>query len=253
LRKDIPLQFWMLTSPIYRKYGTVGKRTPLFKDRMTRNSPIDCLVIQGRADAFSIGEPFTAGFPAIPLAAREVKWLEKYWTNPEVDLKIGKVEFMKPEHYVGQSYGQAVRSALRARPWHLIHYAGHSTIAGGHPYLVLGEDRDDLIDIDVFAAEACSAQFVFLNSCSSANASFISRLVEKSIPAVVGYAWPVGDRPALAFSTQFYTELFEGQLSRRFLEYSFMRGKAHLFRNDADNADWAAPLLFMQTGRADPD
>src|SRR5207244_4451533 len=100
--------------------------------------------------------------------------------------------------------------------------------------LVLGDGPDDVLDIDNFAQDARGAQFVFLNSCSSATGTFVARLVEKNIPAVAGYAWPLEDKHALAFSRKFYLELFEGERSRRFLEYSFMRGKAYLFDEFSD-------------------
>lgn len=252
-RNSEEMQFWMLSAPIYRKYGSRGERKPLFKDRVTRNEAIDCLVIQGSADAFSAAAPVSSDFNAITLAKKEVGWLEKYWHDHETDFRLGHVKVMRPEDYPDKSYGEEVRKALGERKWHLIHYAGHSSIVGEQGYLVLGDGKKDLLDIDTFARDARSAQFVFLNSCSSAKGIFVTKLVEKNIPAVVGYAWPVSDRPALKFSRQFYTELFEGQLSQRFLEYSFMRSKAHLFHNDEDKSAWAAPLLFMQTSHADRD
>jgi hypothetical protein len=116
--------------------------------------------------------------------------------------------------------------------------------------LVLGPRANDLFDVDLLARYGSHVQFVFLNSCSSADASFIQRLAERNVPAVAGYAWPIPDQVAAVFSKQFYTNLFtaqEGQGTTRFLEFAFMRARAALYTSYKGESWWTAPLLFMQT------
>jgi hypothetical protein len=245
------VKYWMLSAPIYRKYGSHGERHPLFKDRASETGSIDCLIIQGQADPFDAGPPVRRRFPAIPLARRETADLGTSWEEHRTDFRIRTVHIMRPEDYVGKNYGEEVRTALVKGNWHLVHYAGHSVIVDGRGYLVLGSGPDDALDIDTFARSTCKTQFVFLNSCSSARGEFIARLVEKNIPAVLGYAWPLEDTAALAFSQKFYDELFNGKKSTRFLEYSFMRAKAYLYNTFQDQPSWAAPMLFLQSGESE--
>lgn len=249
--KDDKIKYWMLSAPIYRKYGSHGERHPLFKDHASQTASIDCLIIQGEAEPFEAGPPVRMRFPAIQLAALETRELEATWLERKTEFRINTVRLMKPEHYAGKNYGEEVRTALANGNWHLIHYAGHSVIVDGHGYLVLGSGPDDALDIGAFARNTRGTQFVFLNSCSSAKGEFIARMVEKNIPAVLGYAWPLEDPAALAFSRKFYEELFNGKKSSRFLEYSFMRAKAYLYDKFEGQPAWAAPMLFLQTSESD--
>jgi hypothetical protein len=245
------VKYWMLSAPICRKYGSHGERAPLFKDDVSQKGSINCLIIQGQADAFEAGPPVRLQLPAIPLARQEAVHLGKTWDKHKADFRIDTLRLMQPEYYEGKNYGEEVRTVLSKGHWHLVHYAGHSTILDGRGYLILGNGPDDILDIDTFARSTRDTQFVFLNSCSSARGEFIARLVEKNIPAVLGYAWPLDDTAALSFSKKFYEELFNGKKSTRFLEYSFMRAKAHLYNTMQDQPAWAAPLLFLQTNDSD--
>jgi hypothetical protein len=247
------VQYWMRNAPIMRRFGIDGGRAPLFKDLATREGSINCLLILGLDDEFSAADPVRSDFRHLALARTEVGELGDYLANNRRDFGLGELRVMRPEDHPAGAYGQAVRAALAQPDWHLIHYAGHSALGrdDGKAYLVLGGGAADLLDIDTFAHAAEKAQFVFLNSCSSANAPFIAGLVERSIPAVAGYAWPVRDEHAYAFGMKFYHELFEGVDSRRFLEYAFMRSKTYLYDEYPRQLAWAAPLLFMQTSEND--
>jgi hypothetical protein len=247
------VQYWMRNAPIMRRFEVHGGRPPLFKDELTRDGTINCLVILGRHDGFSARPPVASEFSELALARTEVAELGDYLATNRAGFRLGELCVMRPEDCPAGSYGQEVRKALAQPDWHLIHYAGHSAIAAddGKAYLVLGDGAADLLDIDTFAHAAEQARFVFLNSCSSANAPFIAGLAERGIPAVAGYAWPVCDKHAYAFSRKFYHELFEGVDSSRFLEYAFMRSKAHLYDAYPDKLAWAAPLLFMQSTEND--
>ena len=237
---------WMLHTPIFRKFGGMGERHPLFKDRHSRHHAIHCLVIQGDAASFSVAAPLSCGFRPIPQAANEARWVYDYFNTNQTRFNLAQPALISPEQFPADQYGAAVRAALTQRPWHLIHYTGHSALgANGRGYLVLGPDEGGLLDIEEFSERARQSQFVFLNSCGSADARFIMRLIERNIPAVAGYAWPVLDTVAYDFSLAFYENLFEGDEPRRFLEYAFMRSKAKL--HQSKSLAWTSALLFMQT------
>jgi hypothetical protein len=246
------LDFWMLRTPIFRKFGGQGVRHPLFKDRRSRGEKVECLIIQGDADAFNAGGQLAQDFPAIPGAAYETNWLEKYLVKNQDGFNLAPPRVLRPSFKEGEDYGATVRAALSERCWRLIHYVGHSAIGkDGRGYLALGSGLHDLIDINDFAERAKDAQFVFLNSCQSADPKFIMKLVEKNIPAVAGYAWNIDDNVAHEFARHFYEDLFAGTVSNRFLEYAFMRAKVHLHETYKDRTVWTAPLLFMQMLKAE--
>lgn len=242
------LDMWMLRAPIVRKFGSKGDRYPLFKDRTSRHSPLNCLIVQGEHLRFSVGGALDKNFEPIPQAPAEVNWLAGYLERNREAFGLAPPCVLRRADHPASDYGDVVRRALKQGMWQLIHYVGHSATAkDGKGYLALGAGARDLIGIDEFADSAKHAQFVFLNSCQSADAGFIAKLVEESIPAVAGYAWSIDDAVAGRFCRHFYENLFEGEQSRRFLEYSFMRAKARLYSEHGEKPVWAAPLLFMQT------
>lgn len=244
-----PIQFdhWMRRTPIFRKYGGHGRRHPLFKDHLSRSEPVQCLIIQGEAEPFDAAPGLARHFAAIPMAVEESSELFSYFADNHAAFGLAAPIIMKPGDYPAGEFGAKVRTALREHPWQLIHYVGHSAINGkGTAYLALGGGADDLLEVGELAELSSSLQFLFLSSCSGADAQFIMKLAERNVPAVAGYAWPIADNVALDFSREFYHNLFEGTVSKRFIEYAFMRSKRHLHDKFLDRPVWAAPLLFMQ-------
>jgi len=242
--------YWLLQTPIVRRFGETGDRLPLFKDHQSREQPVQCLIILGNPSKFAATGALGKSYPAIDQAADEVTWLHEYLSANHAVFGLAPPEILRYSDYARGSFGPAVRKALASGRWQLIHYSGHSDIGpDGTGYLVLGDHQDDLIDIDGFARAAAHAQFIFLNSCRSANVRFIQRSVERNIPAVAGYAWPIRDDIAAEFSRTFYVNLFgeREKLSNRFLEYAFMRARRHLHRQYQLDTVWSSPLLFMQS------
>jgi hypothetical protein len=241
---------WMLRLPIFRKFGDRGGRPPLFKDQLSRETDVRCLIIEGDTGAFSTVGTVAKGFAALPEARQEIDWLSEWLTTNAANFGLAPPLVLRAREHEKGTFGAAVLKALRSERWQLVHYSGHSDIgADGVAYLVLGSASGDLLDIDTFAKEAADAQFIFLNSCNSANASFVLHLVDRNIPAVAGYAWPVPDGVAARFSKLFYESLFNGhgKASKGFIEYSFMNAKSGLYNAYKTGKAWTAPLLFMQT------
>jgi hypothetical protein len=258
--KDSEPDFWMLKAPIFRKYEQRADQYPLFKDRMSRSEPLDCLLIEGCTVPFQAPDPVPRRLESIPLARDEVDCLQAFLDGirqKDPLLKIGEVKVLSyprdaadPE--ASDRFAAEIRRVLETgasarRPWRLVHYAGHSAKGlDDRGYLVVGPGRQGLVDAEAFAVWARKAQFVFMSSCRSAGAYFVTRLVERTIPAVLGYRWLVDDRVARAFSERFYRHLFEDEVGRRFLEYAFLKARKDLYRADTRSSAWASPILVMQ-------
>jgi hypothetical protein len=241
----------MLKLPIFRKFGSEGGRKPLFKDGASRHVPVKCLLIEGETRAFSAGGDIARRFAELPGARTEIDWLRTYLDRNHEKFCLAPPTLLRASDYAPGQFAAVLGATLASEAWQLIHYSGHSEPGPDRKaYLVLGPRANDLFDVDLLARYGDHVQFVFLNSCSSANANFIQRLAERNVPAVAGYAWPIPDQVAAVFSKQFYMNLFpeqEGQGTQRFLEFAFMRAKAALYTDYRGESLWMAPLLFMQT------
>lgn len=245
-RTTSELEFCMMKAPIFRKLGKRGGRQPLFQDRMRRAEPVDCLLIQGCARAFAVGAPHSRSFLDIAGAVEEIDWLEEFLDVNREQYGIGTVTVLRYGEQPG-SFAAAIEQALTDREYELVHYSGHSALdAAGQACLFFGGGAGEQVDVAKFSRWARDVQFVYLSSCQSANAQFILKLVDKDVPAVIGYAWHVQDDVALAFARTFYHELLAGGRDRRRLEYSFMAAKQDLHARWPGSPHWAAPLLFMQ-------
>jgi hypothetical protein len=245
----------MLKAPIFRKYKGSGERFPLFKDKVSRTEPLDCLIIQCQLDAFFAGGTVKRAFAEIPGAGEEVAWLEDFLVKNRERLRIGTVRVLRYADDPGgeRTFAAAVEQALRERAWRLVHYAGHSAKAGnGHGYLVTGGEDGDLVDAEQFGEWASKAQFVFLSSCESVDSYFVLRLVDRHVPAVIGYRWKIDDQTAREFAQRFYGRLLDDRASNRYLEYAYLHAKRDLYgRTDGSRAVWAAPMLVMQMMHAE--
>ncbi|SHG76674.1 CHAT domain-containing protein [Massilia sp. CF038] len=244
---------WMLRSPIFRRFCSRSDRLPLYKDRASRENGVRCLVIQGCTDEFAAPSGGRVSrYPALSHAGDEVDWIKGYLTQNSEKFGLATVEVLRHSDHPDGGFGQLVLQALEQGGWQLIHYTGHSDFArDGEGYLVMGPDPGDILSVDQFGRAANMAQFVFLNSCLSAHPRFVMKLLERNIPAVAGYAWPIPDDVARSFSEAFYAELFQDlpapSAQRGFLEYAHMRAKAKLHQANPSNSIWTAPLLFMQS------
>ncbi|MDB5818405.1 MAG: hypothetical protein JWQ11_2045 [Rhizobacter sp.] len=241
-------EFWMLKTPMFRKFGNRGGRDPLFKDSRSRTGPVKCLLIQGKVASFAVGKPFNAAFPELKGAKAEIDWLADFLQTH--DPTIGEVVVLRHADFEPGTFAAAIEKALTTGGFGLVHYCGHSALheASDHAYLLLGGHEDDLLRIEDFSAwAAITVQFVFLSSCQGACSQFVMKLVETElVPAVAGFAWPVLDAVAIGFAKSFYGSLFGTDRDARYLEYSFMRAKRQLHRDYESAAHWVAPLLFMQ-------
>jgi hypothetical protein len=78
-------------------------------------------------------------------------------------------------------------------------------------------------------------------------------LVEQLVPGVLGFRWPVADRQAYEYARCFYDLLFNDGMSRKFIEYAFLKAKRKLYDKDENDPTWAAPVLVMQVDSPEED
>lgn len=245
---------WILKGPIFRRFGTSCARPPLYKDKASRDNGIHCLVIHGCSKTFkAVLDGDIKQYRAIENANSEVEWLIQNIGDHHSSFGMATFQVVRQADFTGAGFGKHVYDLLESGQWHLIHYIGHSDVdRDGEGHLVMGPNLGDVLSIEDFAHAASKVQFVFLNSCLSANPGFIRRLVQRDVPAAAGYAWPVSDLVARTFCEAFYKELFASKEERGFIEYAYMRAKASLREAFPNHRMWTAPLLYMQAMDSQP-
>ena len=67
-------------------------------------------------------------------------------------------------------------------------------------------------------------------------------LVQASVPAVLGYRWPVSDSGATTLALAFYKSLAkQGQIDTALLD-----ARCKVAAQDRDDITWLSPILIMQ-------
>lgn len=260
LRYGSAKKYWMLTSPILRRYHASNvTRLPLFQGESSQ-PPINCLVIAADAAGGIIGSDEFGPLDNIGKETAEIEaLLEARHANG-----IGKVERFD----IGQQTGKAAEvirklyAKLEEEHWHLVHFAGHvgfvpRGLVGGPMAdkvierddrvgaLILSPSRRIAIDAVNFVNKLESAQFLYLNSCRSADNYLLANAARERIPAVLGFRWTVGDDSAASFASIFYTKLFSKGRSYKSLEYAFRDARSATHKNDENDPTWASPVLMM--------
>ena len=167
-------------------------------------------------NAYVVGAPLTpSSYQDLPGAKREAdhvaSLLEPHYNVTSFRQRPGAVE---------------VLNQLVARPYRIIHIAGHGyyneadiDTVGAKAGVVLS-DGLFLTAVEIAMLDPIP-ELVFLNCCSLGQiggtaynkmAASISReLIRKGVRAVVAAGWPVDDDAALCFAKTFYTELLAGK------------------------------------------
>jgi hypothetical protein len=136
----------------------------------------------------------------------------------------------------------------RNGPWDVIHYAGHSIYEGegleGQGYLFYPAERDgevEAIPLDAFINSLSHVGLVYLSSCQSSSESIVFGLADQSVPAIIGFRWPIRDDLALAFARGFYEAIVVGGMH---LGPAFVAARREL--NKEKTPHWFAPVLIVQ-------
>jgi hypothetical protein len=245
--------YWMLKAPIYRRYDRLGLGYPLFKDRATRHGQINCLIIEADPASGKVGGSLLEELTCVKHEVETIHEILKKEQNAHGS--IGRLEvFRADEHENPVDAVDKLVEILEGDTWHLVHFAGHALYAESKGAVVLKGREGGTIGAKRFAdLLEKKTRFLYLSSCKSADAYFVMNLVERRIPAVLGFRWPVSDPGAEEYARQFYANLFNDSISRKFLEYAFLRAKKRLYDRSESDPTWAAPVLVMQVDEPEED
>jgi hypothetical protein len=254
--------YWALKAPIYRRYDRRGENYPLFKDPQTRSGKINCLIVVADPAECTLGQPWNTPLEGLLQLENEAKAvkdiLEAEQARPDGCVEHVEVFRASGHRANADSLVEELTKLLERNPWHLVHFVGHAVQLGGKGALVLDGRQGAVLPADVLADLLANAhtQFLYLSSCKSADAYFVMRLVERRVPAVLGFRWPVRDESALACAKQYYSALFTGP-TRKYLEYALLVTKQKLHQAAraklTSDSIWAAPVLVMQVDKAQQD
>jgi CHAT domain-containing protein len=250
---DRGMKYLMLKAPVYRRYEARGEGYPLFKDRASRRDPINCLIVQADPNAGELGAPWNTPLEALPNIEAEVNAVHEILNDErEKHGSIGELEVFRAGQY-GDRAVDELEAVINRTRWHLVHFAGHAVRAGDKGAIVLRSRDGGALGAPRIGELLAKTQFLYLSSCKSADAYFVMNLVEQRVPGVLGFRWPVSDTKAFQYARRFYDSLFNDGMSRKFLEYAFLKAKRRLHEDDEHDPTWAAPVLIMQVDTPEED
>jgi CHAT domain-containing protein len=157
-----------------------------------------------------------------------------------------------------------VRRELRNDKYHIVHYAGHGRHVPDRPdesclFFWEDESRKGAIkqlratELDILLWSS-AVRFLYLSCCDGGASASAARAVDgdflgiaeaavnRGVPAVLAYRWPVSDGGALCLAKTFYTELAEDGN----VDVALMRARREVASQDKNDRTWMSPVLFMQ-------
>jgi CHAT domain-containing protein len=158
---------------------------------------------------------------------------------------------------------ERIKDLIRDGGYQLLHFIGHGQFNPGDPAqskLILGraKEKGKAITATALAQVARESKLilVFLSACEGAGeagekilpwqeAGMVDALIRSGVPATVGMRWIVGDANSHLLVERFYETLLGGDT----LEHSLMLARQKL--GDADQPDWANPILTKRHGVLD--
>ena len=250
LKDEDDPSYWMLKAPISRRYDLPGARYPLFKDHPSREGPINVLVIDADPSAGNVpDDEWARDFAPLPEIDREASDLVTIFETARDRGGRGGVVDRLSVARIDDDPVAAVFAKLSERHWHVVHFAGHGvwSAARKEAGLVLVPERGGVLRVEDLANKLIGTQFLFLNSCRSADSYFVMHAVRQYVPAVLGFRWSVSDKGGADFARAFYAALFDGtRASYKYLEYAFMHARRIIHDRDSSDPTWASPVLVMQ-------
>jgi tetratricopeptide (TPR) repeat protein len=222
--------------------------------------------------ALVVGDPTSSDpspdFPALPGAAAEARAVAKHLRDGGYREVVELVE--------GDATPEATLNALYARPYRILHLAGH----GAFEYAVYGNDDSDAGDGDgpartitgmvlgkgIFLTPAEIEQMrfvpelVFINCCHLGEmtgeaprtavpyhklaANVAAQFIRMGVRAVVAAGWAVDDRAASTFATKFYDCMLSGVAFGEAVQSA----RSEVYRSSGGSNTWGAYQCY-----GDPD
>ena len=242
--------FWILEGPVVRSINMLGSEFPLFFDPETREHPVDMLIIEANVQGTVRVGDRDVKLPELKNIGLEADRLAGL-KNGTLQERLGRIRRVpgRPEDL--DHFEDAVESALRDGPWHVVHYAGHSYYdsASQTGYIFFpgpGGLGISPVRSSVFRhwLKTARVRFVYLSSCQSSADDFVFELAKAGVPAILGFRWVLDDALAASHAKTFYDALF----ARRSLEHAFLETRRSLHARDEKDPVWAAPTLILQVG-----
>lgn len=243
-----------LNSPILRHcpVNTANSSTPpLFFDLQSRQEPVNLLLVAADSNAGVVSdEGLDLEFNELDQIEVEVDAIRAVLRKAQPG-SVGTVKVLKlrKEADPVKALFEALNPGGQPFPWHIVHFAGHSMLMGARrekPALVLSPEIPQVCPFVDLARVLPGTRLLFLSSCQSANADFLSLALRERIPAILGYRWPVNDGHAAELAATFYRALFGGQESFRSLGRALLSARKSMFKAHPGAATWASPLLLTK-------
>jgi CHAT domain-containing protein len=241
-------QWYSLHAPILRQYQGSDEPKPLFRDAASRSERVDCLLVA--ADPRGNRETNVAALDHVPLEVAQIARALR--TARRAGANVGLVVTLRLGRHPDKTPTQRLGEVLARRRWRLVHFAGHSHVelddkGQVEGYLLLSAAQREQVNFSDFVAYVPGAQFLFASSCGSADPAFLQRAMQESIPAVLGYLWPVDDSEARSLSVHFYQALFTpGGEAYQSLARALAQARSRMFRLQAVGAIWASAVLLAK-------
>jgi hypothetical protein len=156
-----------------------------------------------------------------------------------------------------------LKEALWKCPYHIFHFAGHSSWNQANPEqsgLCMKDDKGAKIMISADQlkawAEDSELLFCFLSSCEGTQSAgerhllgrdflgLADALVQAGVPEVLGFRWQVTSKSALRFAQRFYRGLL-GE-ARFNTETATFLARCQIAEQNRDDQTWLSPILIAQ-------
>jgi hypothetical protein len=213
--------------------------------------PLRCLVIEANVKG-RFGDTILRPLSHLSSECDEIRKFDRRTGNRRHEAtRPVEVTSVSTSDFGAAAFRVEVNAQLRQNgPWDVIHYAGHSIYEGegleGQGYLFYPAERDgevEAIPLDAFINSLSHVGLVYLSSCQSSSESIVFGLADQSVPAIIGFRWPIRDDLALAFARGFYEAVIVGGMH---LGPAFVAARRNLNANYPHTPHWFAPMLIVQ-------